>query len=124
MPGVSTASLAAASALSAEFAAAVRLALRELFRAHPVVNLQDIRAHLREFGEPASPARQAATLGDEALHAIVAGGEGGGGEYVGLRGGAYAARGRPNDESAPLRSIILDLLAERGQVGEFRGVFF
>ncbi|KIY92076.1 hypothetical protein MNEG_15887, partial [Monoraphidium neglectum] len=96
--------------LAPDAAAAVRRALRELFRVHPVVNLDDIRGHLADYGEPTSTARQGATLGDDALHAAVVSG----GEFAALRR-AYAARPAPKDQAGELRGVILDLLATRSQ---------
>jgi hypothetical protein len=97
--------------LPPEAAAAVRRALRELFRGAAVVNLDDVRTHLRQCDE-GSVARRGAALNDDALHlAIVAGGE-----YVALRRG-YAAKPAPNDAAAALRNLVLELLADRTSVG-------
>ncbi|KAI8463894.1 MAG: hypothetical protein J3K34DRAFT_442413 [Monoraphidium minutum] len=99
------------SGLSPDAAAAVRRALRELFRLHPVVNLQDIRGHLAGYNNPGSTARQGAALGDDALHEVVVGG----GEFAALQR-AYATRPAPKDPAGELRAVILDLLAERSTV--------
>jgi DNA-directed RNA polymerase-3 subunit RPC5 len=103
---------APAGPLGPDAAAAVRRALRELFRMHPVVNLEDVREHLRGHGEPNSTARAGASLGDDALHAVIVGG----GEYAALRR-VYAQRPPLKDAAAELKSVVIELLAERNQVG-------
>ncbi|GBF89217.1 hypothetical protein Rsub_02094 [Raphidocelis subcapitata] len=93
--------------LPPQAASAVRRELRALFVGAAVINLDDVRSHLRKC-EEASLARRGATLSDDSLHAAIVAG----GEYAALRRG-YALKPGPSDPNAGLRNLVLELLAER-----------